>query len=426
MDEEKDSICRRSEQRRTSVLLRERSSVVCLTFRLFSKPNSWATRAATSSPKCPKLTWRLSWTVSLAFINLHHPFIGMHGDKFTLLIYRSRRWRTTNAQPQPSDEQQPRHTHLRVECVAEVETIEMISSDPHELLLSLSLPFALIASWAIILITRALREIKPLPRHAASYVREVRHELITLIADDSLRRIDFLSVNRRDDHSRVTIRSSECRRKNLRSAMDEEVRRFQRRVAPEILLSNLITISIFGLSFYGYLPWRVTGEKGSEHVSLRARLAFTLQWSFVDLLPLLVGIFAVFNRRRQTWAINPVDPRGDEFIRSLKGILENTLEQFLVKFVLSLILCTVLRSRELILLPTFTFLYLLGRLTFALGYPLHRSFGMTMNFVSVLLVSLLIATRLVSKGLLFSNITWNVYFFPFAKHCLMITLIVWK
>ena len=224
----------------------------------------------------------------------------------------------------------------------------------------------------------------------------------------SLRKIEFLLVDRRG-HWRVTMRSNKCGRQSnaFRSPMDDEVRRFQRRVLPEILLSNAITLSIFISSLYGYLPWKVMVGTGSEHVSLRDRLAFTLQWSFLDLLPVLICIFAVFNRRRQTWAINPVDPRGEEFVRSLKGILENTLEQFIVKFILSLVLCTVLRSRELILLPTFTFLYLLGRITFALGYPTHRSFGMSMNFLSVLLVCLLIARRLLFKGLLFQSISWK-------------------
>ncbi len=71
-----------------------------------------------------------------------------------------------------------------------------------------------------------------------------------------------------------------------------------------------------------------------------------------------------------------------KYVERLKGILENTFEQFIIKLILSFILCTVLRSRELIVLPAFSFLFVIGRFTFALGYPTHRSFGMTMNFVS--------------------------------------------
>jgi hypothetical protein len=128
---------------------------------------------------------------------------------------------------------------------------------------------------------------------------------------------------------------------------EEEVHQFQKRVVPEIFLSNIVTIGIFLLSFYDYLPWQIAGSEGQKHVSLKDR------------------------------------------------------------FILSLILCTILRSSELILLPTFTFLFILGRFTFALGYPNHRSFGMTMNFISILLVTLLIAYRFFVKGIFFQYISWK-------------------
>ncbi len=53
------------------------------------------------------------------------------------------------------------------------------------------------------------------------------------------------------------------------------------------------------------------------------------------------------------------------------------------------------------LLNTFTFLFIIGRFTFTLGYPNHRSFGMTMNLTGVSLVTILIAYRLLFKGILF-------------------------
>jgi hypothetical protein len=189
--------------------------------------------------------------------------------------------------------------------------------------------------------------------------------------------------------------------------MEEEVQQFKRKVTPEVILSNIVTIGIFVLSFYDYLPWKIVGIGGRKHVALKARLIFTLQLTFIDILPLLICIIAVFNRRRQTYAIDPLDPRGEKYIERLKGILENTFEQFIVKIILSFILCIVLRSSELILLPVFTILFIIGRFTFALGYPDHRSFGMAMNMVSVLLVTSLIAYRLLFKGSLFQYIHWK-------------------
>jgi hypothetical protein len=194
---------------------------------------------------------------------------------------------------------------------------------------------------------------------------------------------------------------------DARKNMEEEVRQFKRRVIPEIIMSNFLTIAIFLFSFYDYLPWTIVGVEGRKHVVLKDRFVFTLQLTFIDILPLLIAMFAVVNRRRQTYAINPIDPRGEKYVKRLKGILKNTFEQFVIKVVLSFILCIILRSSELILLPVFTFLFILGRFAFALGYPRHRSFGITMNFLSVLLFSSLIAYRLLFNGIIFQYIYWK-------------------
>ncbi|UJR09148.1 hypothetical protein I4U23_013396 [Adineta vaga] len=156
--------------------------------------------------------------------------------------------------------------------------------------------------------------------------------------------------------------------------MEDEVKSFKKQIAPEVFISNIVTIGLFFLSFYDYLPWKIAVNQRQKQLSLKHRYIFTLQLTFIDILPLLICIFVVFNRRRQTYAIDPMDPRGKKFVKRLKGILSNTFEQCVVKIILSFILCTILHSNELILLPTFTFLFVIGRLTFALGYPTHRSF----------------------------------------------------
>lgn len=189
--------------------------------------------------------------------------------------------------------------------------------------------------------------------------------------------------------------------------MLEDVQEYKQNVAPGIFLSIILTFVTFSLTFFDYLPWKIVGVEGLDHVTLKDRCIFTLQLSFIDILPLLFSIFAVFNQRRQTYAINPMDPRGDEYVERSKGILENTLEQFVIKLILSFILCTVLRSYELLLLPVFTLLFVIGRFTFAFGYPNHRSFGMTMNFTSVILVTIIIFDRLLIKGVILQYIYWK-------------------
>jgi hypothetical protein len=188
---------------------------------------------------------------------------------------------------------------------------------------------------------------------------------------------------------------------------NKEAHQFQKRVALEIFLSNIVTIVIFFLSLYDYLPWKVVDVEGRKHVSFKARFIFTLQLAFIDILPVLVCVFAVYNQRRQTSAVNPVNSKGKQNVKRSKRILKNTLRQFIIKLILSFILCTILHSHELLLLPTFTLLFIIGRFTFALGYPNHRSFGVTMNSIIILLVTLLITYRLLFQGFIFRYIYWK-------------------
>jgi hypothetical protein len=141
-----------------------------------------------------------------------------------------------------------------------------------------------------------------------------------------------------------------------------------------------------------------------KSLSLENRLIFTIQLSFIDLIPLLIAIFAVINRRVTSIAINPMDPRGQALVEQRQHILQNTLEQLIIKLILSLTLSTVLHSNELILLPVFTILFIIGRFAFALGYPNYRSFGFLMNLSSTIFVIIIICYRLFMQGLLFQCI----------------------
>lgn len=185
--------------------------------------------------------------------------------------------------------------------------------------------------------------------------------------------------------------------------MNEDTEDCKALIKPEVFISNIITVGIFLLTFYDFLPWKIVGIDGRNHVSLKDRFIFTLQLSFIDILPLLFCIFTVFNQRKQTYAFTPMDSQEVEHVEHPKGILENIFQQFIVKLVLSFLLCTILRSHELLILPIFTLLFVIGRFTFALGY----SFGTTMNITSVILITLLVTYRLVIKGIIFQYIYWK-------------------
>ena len=174
------------------------------------------------------------------------------------------------------------------------------------------------------------------------------------------------------------------------------LRKYQRRILPMIISSMIITTLVLSMAFFDKLPWTVAID-----LSLENRLIFTLQLLFIDLFPLLMAIFGVINIRASSIAINPMDPRGHALVEQRQRILQNTLEQSIIKLILSLALCTVLRSNELIVLPVFTLLFVIGRAAFALGYPNYRAYGFAMNLVSTVLVTILISYRLLIEGTLF-------------------------
>jgi hypothetical protein len=82
------------------------------------------------------------------------------------------------------------------------------------------------------------------------------------------------------------------------------------------------------------------------------------------------------------------------------AVLQNSLEQTVLAIGSHLVLATVLRGDELIVLPALVGLYLIGRVAFAVAYPrgaTARAFGMALTGGS-LIAALGIAAVLIGLG----------------------------
>ncbi|CAF4308271.1 unnamed protein product [Adineta steineri] len=179
-----------------------------------------------------------------------------------------------------------------------------------------------------------------------------------------------------------------------------ELRKSQRKNIPLMILSIIIATSVLTFALFDQLPWTITINNNIKTVSLENRLIFTIQLLFIDCFPLVFSIFAVIHRRVTTIALNPLDPKGQILVEQRQRILQNTLEQLIIKLILSLTLCTIIQPNELTLLPAFTILFVIGRFSFAFGYPKYRSFGFLMNLTSTIFVFILISHRLFIQGTL--------------------------
>ena len=119
------------------------------------------------------------------------------------------------------------------------------------------------------------------------------------------------------------------------------------------------------------------------------RLILTLHCQIFPILMLLAGIIAVSFNRFTSNAMNPLTGAESALMRIHLRYLSNTLEQFILFFLASLVFCTFLDSHSIKLIPILTTLFVLGRITFWLGYlqhPLNRGFGMVITLYPTVVI----------------------------------------
>jgi len=109
------------------------------------------------------------------------------------------------------------------------------------------------------------------------------------------------------------------------------------------------------------------------------RLAYTAQAAAVAVLPLLVAIAAVGNKRFTTAAIDPTLHQEDRATVINGRVADNTLQQFALFLAAILALSVNLTASQMRLIPAATVVFVVMRIAFWIGYridPLYRAFGM--------------------------------------------------
>ncbi|MEJ6788178.1 MAPEG family protein [Brevundimonas sp. BR2-1] len=124
-------------------------------------------------------------------------------------------------------------------------------------------------------------------------------------------------------------------------------------------------------------------------MSTADRLAYALKADLLVLLWLAGCLRAVASIRFRSDADRPGSAYGAPSPRLAvpAAVLQNSLEQTVLAVGAHLVLATVLRGEEMIVLPVLVALYLVGRVLFALGYArgaAARAFGMALTGASTL------------------------------------------
>lgn len=156
------------------------------------------------------------------------------------------------------------------------------------------------------------------------------------------------------------------------------------------------TLLVVG-GLYGFLP----PIEGME--TLAERLALTLRWLFVAMLPYAAVCLTILVQRFFEGAHNPLAGGESEALRIRGRVLGNTLEQLVWLAVCLLALATLLEPAQMRIVPIACLFFVFARLVYWWGYlragTLGRAPGVQLTF-SLNLLLLVLAASLLVRSLL--------------------------
>lgn len=149
----------------------------------------------------------------------------------------------------------------------------------------------------------------------------------------------------------------------------------------KVAIGAMSGISSAGLCIgllYKYLP---TPPDGGETLG---RVLFALRMNLIAIIPLFAMIAAVGNNRFLSEAIDPLKQAENRVMIINGRVVDNTLQQYMIFFVGSMALSTLLGAESIQLIQALAIVFVLARLAFWIGYrihPLYRAPGMAANFL---------------------------------------------
>ncbi|XP_006824639.1 transmembrane protein 79-like [Saccoglossus kowalevskii] len=109
------------------------------------------------------------------------------------------------------------------------------------------------------------------------------------------------------------------------------------------------------------------------------RLIFALRCQIFNAVLLYAGIQVISLKRLFTQAMDPVSGRGQHHVEVHCRYAQNTLESLVLSTFANLVISTYIEETSMKIIPILVFLFVVGRITFWMGYlqhPIGRAFGM--------------------------------------------------
>ncbi len=173
------------------------------------------------------------------------------------------------------------------------------------------------------------------------------------------------------------------------------------RTARQRLIARSTWLTVPGtLVVVAAATWCLPAVPGMEAPA--ARLAYTLRWLFVAMLPYAAVCLTILALRFLEGAHNPLLLEESETLRIHCRVMANTLEQFVWLSVCLLALATLLAPDRMQLVPVASCFFVFARLVYWWGYlrsgTLGRAPGVQLTFTLNILLLVLVAILLMRTG----------------------------
>jgi len=125
-----------------------------------------------------------------------------------------------------------------------------------------------------------------------------------------------------------------------------------------------------------YLNLNFGGSYAVQISSYWHKLEFVLCYQSLGISWILFNMFYIIVKRIKSGTGDPMEGNSNPGVREAQMIMQNSIEQFLMTAFAQIISISFMDKSLLIkVIPMINILFLIGRITFWLGYPKYRTFG---------------------------------------------------
>ena len=145
--------------------------------------------------------------------------------------------------------------------------------------------------------------------------------------------------------------------------MTTEQQQSQRNIMRNVAIMSSLMVAVSSVC-YAWLPstWLPTMTSPAEQI------VFTIRCNVPTVGMIFIMISYIGNSRAMSAQLNPLVEKDKEKVEVHVRVLQNTMEQFVVSFVLQLATATWVDPSQMMIIPIIAMLFVVGRVLFWIGY----------------------------------------------------------